>query len=68
MPGKNVNLSTHKMIWNSRSKLNFAQCFKEIHHPPTHTLRGHPQKKRKNFKIILRGLSGGMVDDASVIL
>jgi hypothetical protein len=31
MPEKNVNLSVHKMSWNSRSKLNFAQYFKRIH-------------------------------------
>jgi hypothetical protein len=31
MLGKNVDLSTQKMSWNSRSKLNFAQCFEQIY-------------------------------------
>jgi hypothetical protein len=34
----------------------------------THTKLECTLKKRKNFKIIPRGLSGGMVDDASVLL
>jgi hypothetical protein len=64
MPEKKVNLSAHKMSWNSRSKLNFAQCFKQID-TYTHTIGVHSQKQ-KPFKIIPRGLSSGMVDDASV--
>jgi hypothetical protein len=31
----------HKMSWNSRSKLNFAQCCKQI---DTHKIRVHSQK------------------------
>jgi hypothetical protein len=30
MPEENINLSTYKMSWNSRNKLNFAQYFKQI--------------------------------------
>jgi hypothetical protein len=66
------------MSWDSRSKLNFAQYFKQIHihthththaltHRHTHTIRV-PSQKRENFEIIPRGPSGGMVDDASVLL
>jgi hypothetical protein len=67
---KNVNLNAHEMSCNSRSKLNFAQCFKQIHthtHTHTHTKLECTLKKKK-FKIIPRGLSSGMVDDASVLL
>jgi hypothetical protein len=41
MPEKNVDLSAHKMSWNSRKKLNFAQHCKQI---GTHTIRVHAQK------------------------
>jgi hypothetical protein len=30
MPVKNVTLIVHKMSWNSRTKLNFTQSFKQI--------------------------------------
>jgi hypothetical protein len=37
------------MSWNSRSKLNFSQCFKQIH-THTHKIRVHFQKKPNIFK------------------
>jgi hypothetical protein len=71
MPGKNVNLSMHKMNSNFRSKLNFAQCIKQIYtHTHTQTIRVHSQKKKKKRKkkYSTRRLSGGIVDDVSVLL
>jgi hypothetical protein len=65
MPGKNINLSMHKIIWNSRSKLNFVQSLNKFTH--SHIKLECTLKKGKNFKIIPRGLCGGMVDDASVL-
>jgi hypothetical protein len=62
MPGKNVNLSVHKMSWHSRSKLHTCT------HTHTHTQLECTLKKRKKNLIIPRGLSSGMVNDASVLL
>jgi hypothetical protein len=65
MPGKDVTLSVHKMSWNSRSKLNFAQCFKQI---DTHTKLECTLKKKSKLLNYTQRVSGGMVDDASVLL
>jgi hypothetical protein len=40
------------MSWNSRSKLNFAQCCTPI---DTHKIRVHSQKKKKTFKLYPEG-------------
>jgi hypothetical protein len=42
MPEKNATLSMHKISWNSRSKLNLAQCFKQV---DTHKIKVYSQKK-----------------------
>jgi hypothetical protein len=36
MPEKNVNLSEHKMSWNSRSRLNFAHALNKFTHTHSH--------------------------------
>jgi hypothetical protein len=60
------------MRWNSRNKLNFVQCFKQIHththtHKHTHTHRVHSQKQKKRLNYT-QGDIQWMVDDASVLL
>jgi hypothetical protein len=40
------------MIWNSRSKLKIAQCFKQT---DTYNISVHSQKKKKSFKLYPEG-------------
>jgi hypothetical protein len=77
MPGKNVNLSSHKVSWNSRSKLLLPSALNKFTYICTHThthTHTHTQlectlkKKEKKFKLYPGGLSAGMVDDVSVLL
>jgi hypothetical protein len=70
MAGKNVNLSSHKVSWNSRSNLILPSSLNKFTYicTHTHTIRVHSQKKEKMFKLYPGGLSAGMVDDVSVLL
>jgi hypothetical protein len=69
MPEKNVNLSMHKMSWNFRNKLKFSQCFKQMDtYMKNESALSKTNKPKKFLKNIPRGLSGGMVDDESILL
>jgi hypothetical protein len=56
MPEKNVNLSAHKMSWNSRSRLNFAHALNKFTHTHTHI---HTEVMKVSFPLWEKSLTCG---------
>jgi hypothetical protein len=58
MPEKNVNLSTHKMSWNSRIKLNFAQSCKQTDITKLEGTLALSEKEKKCLNYSQRAIQG----------